>query len=306
MPSMVTESSTSLFVASKPTSGFKSRPYSMCVHTARIESSRASTLTTRLQGWRTIARAPPPSGGRSAHQFEARARTPGATFANTGNKVRGPDDDAPEPRSKPLLHGEDPDRAALGHVRIFAGEDQVHAGLHFRGIDTPARLDRDILLAVDFKRYRHRGHARPGREFPKDLAGLGIEGAEHAIVGAAREQEAAAGGEHGAPVERRQVGGPRLFSSVEIPRLQLANVVGVGNYLHHVLCHTHEALALHIFGSFTGEFGAQVVVGGNVEQTRLRAVGDRRPIFAAPQARAKLGGLVGAGLARLIDFRPTG
>src|SRR5262249_52847922 len=333
MPSMVTESSTSRFVASKPTSGFKSRPYSMCVRTARIESSRASTLTTRLQGWRTIARVPPASGGRSAHQIEADAadvpnRTPrrrsaatcapGATLSvsepdrmslripgiryGARTTRRSPDRSS----AKPLLHGEDPDRAALGHVRIFAGEDQIHASLHFRGIDTPARLDRDILLAVDLKRYRHRGHARPGREFPQDLAGLGIEGAEHSIVGAAREQKAAAGGEHGAPVERRQVGGPHLFSSVDIPRLQLANVVGAGNHLHHVFCDSHEALALHVFGSFTGELGAQVVVGGDVEQARLRAVGDRRPIFAAPQARAELGGLVGAGLARLIDIRPTG
>ena len=67
-----------------------------------------------------------------------------------------------------------------------------------------------------------------------------------------------------------------------------------------------SALALHVFGRFAGEFGAQVVVGGNVEQARLRAVGDRRPILAAPQARAELGGLVGAGLARLIDIRPPG
>src|SRR5215510_10619972 len=125
-----------------------------------------------------IARAPPPSGGRSAHQIEARARTPGATSSvseTDRTSLRIPRiryvarTTRPSPdrsSTKPLLHGEDPDRAALGHVRIFAGEDQIHAGLHFRGIDTPARLDRDILLAVDLKRYRHRGHARPGREFP--------------------------------------------------------------------------------------------------------------------------------------------
>src|SRR5262249_53419666 len=37
----------------------------------------------RLQGWRTIARAPSPSGGRSAHQIEAPARTPGATLSGS-------------------------------------------------------------------------------------------------------------------------------------------------------------------------------------------------------------------------------
>src|SRR5262245_43737743 len=180
MPSMVTESSTSLFVASKPTSGFKFRPYSMCVHTALIESSRASALTTRLQGWRMITRAPPPIGGRSAHQIEARTHADAGrnvvrfgdrpdVFANTGNKIRGPDDDEPSPdrsSTKPLFHRVQPDRASPRCVRIFSGEEQIHAGQYFRGIDTPAGLDRDILLAVDLKQYRHRGHARPGREFP--------------------------------------------------------------------------------------------------------------------------------------------
>jgi len=49
MPSMATESSTPLFATSKPTSGFKSHPYSMCAHTVPIASSRASTSTTRWQ-----------------------------------------------------------------------------------------------------------------------------------------------------------------------------------------------------------------------------------------------------------------
>src|SRR5260370_697866 len=111
----------------------------------------------------------------------------------------------------------------------------------------------------------HGGCARSGRELPKDLAGLGIEGAELAVVGAAREQQTATGGEHGAPIERWQVGGPHLFSAVEVPRLQFADVVGAGNHLHHVFRDSHEALALHVFGRFAGEFGAQVVVGGNVE-----------------------------------------
>jgi hypothetical protein len=42
---------------------------------------------------------------------------------------------APPARSsiEPLLHGEDPDRAVLRHVRIFAGEDQVHVVCIFAG-----------------------------------------------------------------------------------------------------------------------------------------------------------------------------
>ncbi len=60
------------------------------------------------------------------------------------------------PRAPPLcllvsLHREHPDRAALRHVRILAGEEQVHARLHLRRIDAPAGLDRDVLLAVDLE-----------------------------------------------------------------------------------------------------------------------------------------------------------
>jgi hypothetical protein len=47
---MVIELLTSLFVVLKPISGFKFHPYSMCAPTVPIESSRASILTTRVQG----------------------------------------------------------------------------------------------------------------------------------------------------------------------------------------------------------------------------------------------------------------
>src|SRR4029450_2576871 len=44
----------------------------------------------------------------------------------------------------------------------------------------------------------------------------------------------------------------------------------------------------------------------NVHQPRPRAEGDRRPVFAAPQARAELGGLLRAGFLRLVDLGPPG
>src|SRR5215472_3515456 len=68
---------------------------------------------------------------RRATRTNCRSRTERISPANTSDKVRGPDEHAPEPdrsSTRPLLHGEDPDRAALRHVRIFAGEDQIHAG----------------------------------------------------------------------------------------------------------------------------------------------------------------------------------
>src|SRR6266705_6997140 len=208
--------------------------------------------------------------------------------------------------NEPSLHGEHPDRTPLRHIRILAGEDQVHARLHFRGIDAPAGLHRDVLLAVDLERYRHRGNARAGRELPQHLAGPGVERAEHAVVGTAREQHSAARGEYRTPIERGQVGRPYLFAGIEIPGLQLADVVGAGNHLHHVLSDALETLALHVFRGFAGELCAEVVVGGDVEHPRLRAVRGRRPILAAPQARTELGGLVGARLAALVDIGPSG
>src|SRR6185312_16343850 len=173
-------------------------------------------------------------------------------------------------------------------------------------VDAPAGLNRDVLLAVDLKRNRYRRDPGACREFPEDLAGLGVEGAEQAIVGATREQKPAAGRKQRTPVERRQVGRPYLFAGVEVPGLQLADVVGPGHHLQDVLRHPHVAFALHIFDRLAGQLGAQVVVGGNIHHPRLRAVGDRRPILAAPQAGAELGGLACPRLARLIDIRSPG
>ena len=65
--------------------------------------------------------------------------------------ARAPHADRERERS---LHREHPDGSALRHFRIFAGEDQVQARLHFRRVDAPAGLDRDVLLAVDLERHR--------------------------------------------------------------------------------------------------------------------------------------------------------
>jgi hypothetical protein len=80
------------------------------------------------------------------------------------------------------LQGEDVDGAALRNVRIFAGKQQVQAPLHPRRIDTPAGLDGDVLLAVHRERDRHAVDAGQGRVLPQDLSGLGIEGAEQAVI----------------------------------------------------------------------------------------------------------------------------
>src|SRR5262249_4329788 len=110
----------------------------------RLESQSARATGARASIERLAADRPQPAPGATLSVSETdrmSLRIPGIRYGARTTR-RSPDRSS----AKPLLHGEDPDRAPLGHVRIFAGEDQIHASLHFCGIDTPARLDRDILL----------------------------------------------------------------------------------------------------------------------------------------------------------------
>src|ERR1700722_8372749 len=50
------------------------------------------------------------------------------------------------------VHREDIDGAAGRHLRILAREGLVHPALHAGGIDAPARLHGDVLLAVHLER----------------------------------------------------------------------------------------------------------------------------------------------------------
>ncbi len=58
------------------------------------------------------------------------------------------------------FQGKDVDRASRRHVGIFSGKQQVEHSLHAGGVHAPARLNGDVLLAVDRKRYRHAIDAR--------------------------------------------------------------------------------------------------------------------------------------------------
>src|SRR5215831_20722225 len=88
-----------------------------------------------------------------------------------------------------------PDHAAFGDF-LLPSRQIVDQALLERRIDTPARYDRDVLLAVDCERRRRCGDAGIGAHLPQHLAVLRIECAELAIVGAAGEHKAAAGREH--------------------------------------------------------------------------------------------------------------
>src|SRR5262245_14621166 len=70
----------------------------------------------------------------------------------------------------PSLHRKDIDRAALRHLGILAGEQQIHARLHLGRVDAPTGLHRDVLLVVYLERHRHRRNPRDGRELPEDFS----------------------------------------------------------------------------------------------------------------------------------------
>src|SRR4030095_13813609 len=102
--------------------------------------------------------------------------------------------------------------------------ERVEPGLHSLSVDAPARLHGDVLHTVDGKRARHAGDPGVGLELPELGAGLGVERPEVTVVGAAEEDEAAAGGEDGAPVHEGELVRPGPLTRRHVPGLELADV----------------------------------------------------------------------------------
>src|SRR6202046_5904370 len=78
------------------------------------------------------------------------------------------------------VHREDIDGAAGRYLRILAREGLVHPALHAGGIDAPARLHGNVLLAVHLKRHGNAVNPRDRGMLPQDLSRLRVDGAEHA------------------------------------------------------------------------------------------------------------------------------
>src|SRR6516164_10355265 len=97
---------------------------------------------------------------------------------------------------------------------------------------------------------------------------------------------------------------PDLLAAIELPRLQLTDVVGAGSDLEDRVFWRYpgEALPRRIGDGTTGKCLTQVLVGRDVERPGLRAVGRWRPVLAAPQWRAEFGFFAGPRLARRIDI----
>jgi len=119
----------------------------------------------------------------------------------------------------PLLHREDPDRAALRHLRILAWEDRFIRDCIFAGFD--AQPDWTLCTACRRPGNETRTAATPDPVgIPNDLPGPRRRRAELAVVGAAGRTEAPPAGASTDPSERRAICvRPHLLAGVEIPRL---------------------------------------------------------------------------------------
>jgi len=82
-------------------------------------------------------------------------------------------------------------------------------------------------------------------------------------------------------------------------------VIGPGTDPQDVGSNAGIALAGNVFRRLAAQFRAQILVRRNVDELRPRAIGRRRPVLAAPSARAERRRLVGPGLVLLIDDRPS-
>ena len=130
------------------------------------------------------------------------------------------------------LHGKYPDGSALRNLRIFSRKQRVQPRLHGARIYAPARLDRDVLFAIDNKGRRLSDDAGVRREFPQELASRRVEGVKHSIVGPAAEYQSSGGDQHRPPVRRLRVRvRPHALAGVHISSLHFADVIGAGSRL---------------------------------------------------------------------------
>src|SRR3984885_6735921 len=212
--------------------------------------------------------------------------------------------------TRSLLDGEYPDHAALRYVVLEAGDMSARQCiLDALRVDAPARLDGDILGTVDFIGHRHAHNAGVGLLLPKDLTRLRIEGPEHPVVGSSGKDQIAGGrGYRAEQLRFGEVMRPDLLARRRIPRLQLAKMIAAGcNRQTDIFgLGAEPELAWNQRHSLAGKAAAEVVVGGNVDQSGFLAVGRRRPILATPQRRTEFNPLAHDWLVLGVDDRPAG
>src|SRR4051812_27789513 len=96
-------------------------------------------------------------------------------------------------------------------------------GHEARAAAAVAGRDGDVLASVDRERHGESLDRRAEARFPQDLAGLDVEGAEHAIE-VADERDAARRGDRRGHERRALLVRPILFQSADVERAELPDV----------------------------------------------------------------------------------
>src|SRR5262245_37779588 len=146
-----------------------------------------------------------------------------------------------------------------------------------------ARDDGDILLAILLVGDRTLADPGPGVELPQFLAGFGIERLEPALDIAVEDKAAAC--RQGAAQERQLLfAAPDPLLTDRIPRHHFAHeATWTGLVEIERLVELERALLP--FFLLTDEIHAEIE-GRDVDQTGLRVIGHRLPVFAPEQVRA--------------------
>src|SRR5260221_955457 len=204
------------------------------------------------------------------------------------------------------LELEDEDGPGLGHDRR-GFVDRVQAVLDPARIEVPACGDGDVLLAVDLEGGGNADGAGRQREAPQLVAGAGVERPELPILRPAREQDVPGGDQQRRPEVRLEIVLPHLLAGVQVPGLQLTDVVlGAGASPDRPEDVVDLVAQIAVLGVLVRDLAlrevrAEVVVRRDVEEFCLRAPRLGWPVFAATNARAELGALFRARSLGLVD-----
>ena len=185
-----------------------------------------------------------------------------------------------------------PQHPTLRYMGVCPVEAIQHCLLAL-SIYAPARQHGNILDPVDLICCGYACHPGIRALLSQDLAGLGIKGAEIAVVGAAHKHESSASSENGAPVVALKRRSPDFLASIQVPGLEFADVVfGIRMWQQFKIvwkANAHVELAGPIRCLSAGQRAAQILIRRNIEQPSLGIVRGWRPVFAAPRRRTVLG-----------------
>src|SRR6267378_1758298 len=203
------------------------------------------------------------------------------------------------------------DGASLRHVELRP-LDLVDAVLQTSRVKIPSRRDGDVLFPIDLEGRWNADRSRGEREAPQLIAGTRVKRSEQSIGSSTSEENVSARDQQGGPQNSLEIVLPDSLAGVQIPGLELSQVIGSAgagtdrsenafDLIPHI-----NPLRIWIRDLAFREERADVVVRGNVQKSCLGAPRLGRPVFAASNARAKLGALFRARPLGLVDGGTAG